>query len=103
MGSRDLQEVIETCEQLGITIGPIASMHDVAENPHYRERQSVVNITGPGHRTPPENTQCAVSTARRPRGAFASRGCRWVRQTTVIYRDLLGYSGGLQDAVRQMI
>ena len=36
-----------TCEQLGITIGPIASMRDVAENVHCRERGSMVEMEDP--------------------------------------------------------
>jgi formyl-CoA transferase len=47
IGSLDLNEVISTCEQLGITIGPIANMGDIAENPHFNSRGSFVEIEDP--------------------------------------------------------
>jgi len=47
IGRQDLSEVIATCERLGITIGPIANMQDIAANPQYKERGSIVEIIDP--------------------------------------------------------
>jgi formyl-CoA transferase len=47
VGNRDLDDVIETCERLGITIGPIASMQDIAANPHFAERGSILRVADP--------------------------------------------------------
>ncbi len=98
VGGRDLQEVIATCERLGITIGPIASMQDIAANPHYRERQSLVDIadpaTGIGLQLPnvPFRLQATPGRIRFP-------GLPLGAANAVIYRELLGYS---EDILEQM-
>jgi crotonobetainyl-CoA:carnitine CoA-transferase CaiB-like acyl-CoA transferase len=91
VGSRDLQEVIATCEQLGITIGPIASMQDIAENPHYRERQSVLDITDPATGTPLQIPNLPFRLQATP-GRIRFPGLPLGSANAVIYRDLLGYS-----------
>jgi crotonobetainyl-CoA:carnitine CoA-transferase CaiB-like acyl-CoA transferase len=47
IGDRDLNDVIATCERLGITIGPIANMKDIAANPQFNERGSILTIEDP--------------------------------------------------------
>lgn len=91
VGSRDLQEVIETCEQLGITIGPIATMKDIAENPHYRERQSLLNIADPATGTPLQIPNVPFRLHATP-GRIRFPGLPLGSANAVIYRDLLGYS-----------
>jgi crotonobetainyl-CoA:carnitine CoA-transferase CaiB-like acyl-CoA transferase len=91
VGRRDLQEVIETCEQLGITIGPIASMKDIAENPHYRERQSVLEITDPATGTPLKIPNVPFRLHATP-GRIRFPGLPLGAANAVVYRDLLGYS-----------
>jgi len=93
VGSRDLQEVIETCEQLGITIGPIASMKDIADNPHYRERQSVLDIEDPATGTPLKMPNVPFRLHATP-GRIRFPGLPLGSANDVIYRDLLGYSEG---------
>jgi crotonobetainyl-CoA:carnitine CoA-transferase CaiB-like acyl-CoA transferase len=44
IGSKNQQEVLEECDRLGITIGPINSMADIAADKHYQERESYLNI-----------------------------------------------------------
>jgi len=91
VGSRDLQEVIETCEQLGITIGPIASMQDVAENVHYRERGSMVAIEDPatGHLLQIPNVPFRLIGTP---GRIRFPGLPLGSANDVIYGALLGYS-----------
>ncbi len=91
VGSRDLQEVIETCEQLGITIGPIANMQDIAENPHYRERQSVLDITDPATGISLKLPNVPFRLQATP-GRIRFPGLPLGAANDVIYRDLLGYS-----------
>jgi crotonobetainyl-CoA:carnitine CoA-transferase CaiB-like acyl-CoA transferase len=44
IGSKDHEEVLEECDRLGITIGPINSMADIATDVHYRERESFLDV-----------------------------------------------------------
>ena len=91
VGSRDLQEVIETCEQLGTTIGPIATMRDVAENVHYRERGSMVDVEDPltGQLLKIPNVPFRLLGTP---GRIRFPGLPLGSANDVIYRDLLGYS-----------
>jgi crotonobetainyl-CoA:carnitine CoA-transferase CaiB-like acyl-CoA transferase len=98
VGSRDLQEVIETCEALGVTIGPIASMQDIADNPHYRERQSVLEIADPATGTPLKIPNVPFRLDATP-GRIRFAGLPLGSANAVIYRDLLGYS---EADIRQM-
>ena len=47
IGSMTLDEVIKQCDNLGITIGTINTMADIAEDPHYQARGSFVEIEDP--------------------------------------------------------
>jgi formyl-CoA transferase len=44
---RNLKAVLSECSKLGITIGPIASMQDIAEDAHYKARQSFIEMEDP--------------------------------------------------------
>lgn len=48
IGSKNKEEVLKECDRLGITIGPINSMSDIADDIHYRERESFLDIEDPG-------------------------------------------------------
>lgn len=91
IGQMDLEEVIETCERLGITIGPIANMQDIAENRHYKERDSILEIDDPltGTRLKLPNIPFRLlDTPSRIRFPGLPLGAA----NEVIYRDLLGWS-----------
>ena len=47
IGSMTLDEVIAKCDSLGVTIGTINTMADIANDPHYQERGSFVDIEDP--------------------------------------------------------
>ena len=91
VGGRDLQEVIATCEQLGITIGPIASMQDIAGNPHYQERQSLLDIEDPATGTSLKIPNVPFRLLGTP-GRVRFTGLPVGSANEVIYRDLLGYT-----------
>jgi crotonobetainyl-CoA:carnitine CoA-transferase CaiB-like acyl-CoA transferase len=92
VGSRDLNDVICACEPLGITIGPIASMQDVAENPHCRERGSMVEIEDPVTGLLLKIPNVPFRLLGTP-GRIRFPGLPLGSANDVIYRDLLGYSG----------
>lgn len=98
VGGRDLQEVIATCERLGITIGPIASMQDIAANPHYRERQSLVEVPDPVTGIDLQLPNVPFRLQATP-GRIRFPGLPLGAANAVIYRDLLGYS---EEQIRQM-
>jgi crotonobetainyl-CoA:carnitine CoA-transferase CaiB-like acyl-CoA transferase len=91
VGSRDVQQVIDTCEQLGITIGPIASMADIAQNVHYRERESILEIEDPATGVPLKIPNLPLRMLGTP-GRIRFPGLPLGAANDVIYRDLLGYS-----------
>ena len=92
VGRQDLNDVIHACEQLGITIGPIASMQDVAENPHCRERGSVVEIEDPATGQLLKIPNVPFRMLGTP-GRIRFPGLPLGSANEVIFRDLLGYSG----------
>jgi len=91
IGSKDLEDVIQTCDRLGITVGPIATMEEVARDPHYLERRSWIEMedlpTGTSLKIPNVPFRMFGSPGRvrfpgLPQGAA----------NEVILGDLLGYS-----------
>jgi formyl-CoA transferase len=47
IGGMTLDEVIAKCDSLGVTIGTITTMADIANDPHYQERGSFIDIEDP--------------------------------------------------------
>lgn len=45
--ARTLEEVLEECEEAGVTIGPVFTMEDIAGDPHVRERGSLASVYDP--------------------------------------------------------
>ena len=85
-------------ERLGITIGPIASMQDIAANPHYRERQSLVEVPDPVTGIDLQLPNVPFRLQATP-GRIRFPGLPLGAANAVIYRDLLGYS---EEQIRQM-
>ena len=98
VGGRDLQDVLCTCEQLGITIGPIVSMKDIADDAHYQARQSVLDITDPATGTSLKVPNVPFRMHDTP-GSIRFPGLPMGSANDVIYRDLLGYS---EERIREM-
>ena len=47
IGNRNLFEILNICDEFGITVGPITTMEDISKDVHYQERESVVEIKDP--------------------------------------------------------
>ncbi len=47
IGGMTLDEVIKQCDSVGVTIGNINTMADIAEDPHYQARGSFIDIEDP--------------------------------------------------------
>ena len=86
----EAHHALEVCEELGITIGPIASLRDVAENVHCRERGSTVEVDDPatGRRLRIPNVPFRLLGTP---GRIRFPGLPLGAANDVIYRDLLGY------------
>lgn len=91
VGNRDLNDVIETCERLGITIGPIANMQDLADDAHCRERGSTVEIEDPATGRLLRIPNVPFRMLGTP-GRIRFPGLPLGSANDVIYRDLLGCS-----------
>jgi crotonobetainyl-CoA:carnitine CoA-transferase CaiB-like acyl-CoA transferase len=86
-----MKEVIETCRRLGITIGPIANMKDIAEDPHYQKRGSIIEIEDPATGVMLTMPNIAFRMLATP-GKIRFAGLPLGSANEVIYTDLLGYS-----------
>ena len=91
IGSKDLVEVIEICDRLGITIGPVATMEDIAKDIHYRERGSLIEAEDPVTKTRLRIPNVPFQMPNAP-GRVRFPGLPQGSANAVIYRDLLGYS-----------
>jgi len=90
VGNKDRKEVIDLCNSLGITIGPIYNMHDIAHDPHYNERGTLIDIEDPvtGKRLKiPDVPLRILGSPGKIRFAGLSLGAA----NDVILKDLLGY------------
>jgi crotonobetainyl-CoA:carnitine CoA-transferase CaiB-like acyl-CoA transferase len=99
VGERELDEVLDQCGKLGITIGPIASMKDIAADVHYQERQSFIEMEDPATGVPlkmPNQPFRFLATPGKVRFAGLPLGAA----TEVILNDLLGYT---PEQIRKMM
>ena len=99
VGERDLARVLDQCGRLGITIGPIASMKDIAGDPHYKERQSFIEIEDPVSGIPLKIPNLSFRLLATP-GKVRFPGLPHRSANEVILSDLLKYS---DEQIQQMI
>jgi len=88
---RALAEVLEACEKAGVTIGPVYSMEEIARDPHYVARGSIVPIFDPasGETIPFPNIPIRLSATP---GAVRFPGLPMGAANEAVLQDLLGYS-----------
>ena len=100
------QEALELFRKEGITAGPIMSMKEIAEDPHYQARGSIVSmedpasgitIKMPGVPFRMTDNSNAGNAANKSKMRFP--GLPMGSANEVIYRDLLGYS---QEQIAQL-
>jgi crotonobetainyl-CoA:carnitine CoA-transferase CaiB-like acyl-CoA transferase len=91
IGRYDLEQVLEICDRLGITIGPITNMQDINRNEHYNERGTFLEIDDPvtGNRFKiPNVTSRLLGTPGKIRFPGLPQGSA----NQVVLADLLGYT-----------
>jgi len=91
IGSKNKGEVLEECNRLGITIGPINSMADIAADIHYRERESFLDIGDPVTGKTLKLPNVAFSVQGQP-GKIRFPGLPQGSANEIIFGDFLHYS-----------
>jgi formyl-CoA transferase len=89
--SRTLKEVVDECEKAGVTIGPVYSMEDIANDPHVKERGSLTPVFDPDSGRTISFPDIPIRLLQTP-GAIRFPGLPMGSANEVIYQDLLGYS-----------
>lgn len=89
--NRTLNEVIEKCEELDVAIGPIFSMDEIMKDPHYKARESWIEIRDPVTDKPLRLPAVPFRLLRSP-GQIRFPGLPHGSANEIIYQDLLGYS-----------
>jgi len=93
IAGKSLEEIMEVSDDLGITVGPITTMKDIARDRHYKERGSWIEIEDPVTKTPLKMPNVAFRFLDAPNKVrFA--GLPHGSANMVIFQDLLGYSCG---------
>jgi len=95
----NLDEALKTCAELEITAGPIASMRDIAEDRHIRERKTLVDVVDPATDKSLRMPDVPIRLRNTP-GEIRFPGLPFGAANEVIYQDLLGYSGERLEELR---
>ncbi|MBI4303630.1 MAG: CoA transferase [Chloroflexi bacterium] len=88
---KNLDEALETCARLEITAGLITNMKDIAEDPHVRERKTLLDIEDPATGKTLRVPDIAIRMMGSP-GAIRFPGLPYGSANEVVLQDLLGYS-----------
>ena len=86
-----LDEALEACQKNDITAGIIASMRDIAENPHVQERKTLVDLPDPATDKTIRMPDVPMRLLNSP-GKIRFPGLPFGAANEVILQDLLGYS-----------
>jgi crotonobetainyl-CoA:carnitine CoA-transferase CaiB-like acyl-CoA transferase len=89
--NKTLKEVLEECERAEVTIGPIYSMRDIANDLHVKERGSIVEIYDPASGKTFPLPQVPIRLLQTP-GEIRFPGLPMGAANEVVYQDLLGYT-----------
>jgi crotonobetainyl-CoA:carnitine CoA-transferase CaiB-like acyl-CoA transferase len=100
IGTRDLNDVLETCDRLEVTVGPITTMKDIDQDPHYRERGSLMEIEDPATGTRLRMPDVPFRLSGSP-GRIRFPGLPHGSANAVIYEDLLGYAPEKIEKLRE--
>jgi formyl-CoA transferase len=101
--SKTNQEALELFRTEGITAGPIMSMKEIDEDPHYEARGSIIRVTDPVSgvelKMPDVPFRMGDNSDRNKKSKLRFPGLPMGSANQVVYRDLLGYN---QDQIDQL-
>ncbi len=84
-------EALDACEKQEITAGIIADMRDIAEDPHVKERKTLVDVDDPSTGKTLRIPDVPIRLLNSP-GEIRFPGLPFRAANEVVYQDLLGYS-----------
>ncbi len=93
-----LEEALAACEKREITVGLVANMRDIAEDPHVQERKTLVDLTDPSSGKTLRMPDISFRLGKSP-GEVRFPGLPMGAANEAIYQDLLGYS---PEAVQEL-
>jgi formyl-CoA transferase len=89
-------EALELFRREGITAGPILSMKEIDEDPHFEARGSIIRVTDPSSgielKMPDVPFRMKDNSATNKKSKLRFPGLPMGSANQVVYRDLLGYS-----------
>jgi crotonobetainyl-CoA:carnitine CoA-transferase CaiB-like acyl-CoA transferase len=88
---RALAAVLDACEKAGVTIGPVYSMEDIARDPQYIARGSIVPLFDPASGKTIPFPEAPIRLSATP-GTVRFPGLPMGAANEVILQDLLGYT-----------
>jgi len=88
---RPLREVLEECEQAGVTIGPVYGLEDISIDPQVKARGSITTVLDPATGKEVRLPEVPIRLSRTP-GRIRFPGLPMGAANDVILADLLGYS-----------
>jgi crotonobetainyl-CoA:carnitine CoA-transferase CaiB-like acyl-CoA transferase len=101
--SKTNQEALELFRREGITAGPIMSMKEIDEDPHYEARGSIIRVTDPVSgvelKMPDVPFRMGDNSDHNKKSKLRFPGLPMGSANQVVYRDLLGYN---QDQIDQL-
>jgi crotonobetainyl-CoA:carnitine CoA-transferase CaiB-like acyl-CoA transferase len=89
--ARPLCEVLEACEKTGVTIGPVYDMEEIARDPQYQARGSIIPLVDPASGKTIPLPQASIRMSATP-GRVRFPGLPMGAANEVVLQDLLGYS-----------
>jgi crotonobetainyl-CoA:carnitine CoA-transferase CaiB-like acyl-CoA transferase len=88
--ARPLTAVLGACEKAGVTIGPVYSMEDIAQDPHYQARGSITSVFDPASERDIPFPETPIRFSATP-GKIRFPGLPMGAANEVVLEDLLGY------------
>ena len=88
-----LAEVLEACETAGVTIGPVYGMEEIARDPQYLARGSIVPLFDPASEKTIPFPEAPIRLSATP-GKVRFPGLPMGAANEVVLQDLLGYTPG---------
>ena len=103
MLSKTNEEALALFRQEGITAGPIMSMKEIDEDPHYEARGSIIRVTDPASgvelKMPDVPFRMGDNSEANKKSKLRFPGLPMGSANEVVYRDLLGYN---QEQIDQL-
>lgn len=99
MTRQDADTAVRELNDAGVPAAPVMSVADIADDPHYRERGTVVTVDDPEHGPLP--MVAPLPRMSRTPGRIRALGCALGEHTDAVLGELLGLSLDELDGLRE--